>query len=76
MLLPILLGLTKVEADAKSSPKQGLEGIENLVEQLELGLRNMETRMQGKKEKLELRLEEREMKMREENEKRQKRRRS
>ena len=57
-----LLSLTDAgRTDAKSSPKQGLEDMENLVEKLvKSRLREMETRMQ---EKLELRLEEMEMRM-------------
>ena len=68
ILLPILLlnilvldSLTKVGADAKSSAPQGLDFLENLVEQLEFRLREME-----------LRLEETETKMRNENEKHEK----
>ena len=38
-------------ADAKSSPKLDSEGLENLVDELEVRLRAMETRMQDKKEK-------------------------
>ena len=57
-----LLSLTDAgRTDAKSSPKQGLEDMENLVEKLvKSRLREMETRMQ---EKLELRLEELDLKM-------------
>ena len=54
LLSLVLLSLTDAgPADAKSSPKQDLEGLENLVEKLELRLRDMETKFQGEKEKLE-----------------------
>ena len=63
MLLKILLlnlvlySLPNADADAKSSPKQGLEvSLENLFEKLEFRLREMERRIQDEKEKMELRL--------------------
>ena len=40
-------------ADAESSPKQGSEGLENLVKKLESRLRDVETKFQDEKEKLE-----------------------
>merc|ERR1711990_548639 len=49
ILLPnfVLLSLTDAgPADAKSSPKLGSEGLENLVEKLELRLRDMETKFE------------------------------
>jgi len=69
MLLTILLlslilsSLANARADAETSPKQGSEGLEKLIEKLEFRLRDMETRFQDEKEKLELRLEEMEMRM-------------
>ena len=65
LLSLVLPSFTKAGADAQSSPKQGLEGLEFLVEKL----LDMATKMQGEKEKLELRLEEVEMKMSDEKEK-------
>jgi len=59
MLLTILLlnlafsSLADADADAESSPKQGSEGLENLVEKLESRLRDVETKFQDEKEKLE-----------------------
>ena len=63
LLLSLVLGLTNAGADATSAPQATLEGLEALVERLELRLRDVETRMQDEKEKQELRLEEMEMKM-------------
>ena len=59
MLLTILLlnlafsSLADAGADAESSPKQGSEGLENLVEKLESRLRDVEAKFQDEKEKLE-----------------------
>ena len=55
MLLTILLLNLAFSslADAESSPKQGSEGLENLVEKLESRLRDVETKFQDEKEKLE-----------------------
>ena len=59
LLLNIVLLLTEAGADAKSSPKPGLEGLETLMDKLvESRLSDLETRMQ---EKLELRFTEVEM---------------
>ena len=66
MLFPILLlnlvlfSLTSTGADAKSSPKQGLE---DLVEKLEFRLREVETRLESKEKEIETRLEALEDKM-------------
>ena len=60
MLLPIfLLNLifTQIGADAKFATKQSLEGLENLVEQLELRLREMELRHEKEKKELETKME-------------------
>ena len=59
MLLTILLlnlalsSLADAGTDAKSSPKKGSEGLENLVEKLESRLRDVEAKFQDEKEKLE-----------------------
>ena len=67
LLLNLVLLLTEAGADAKSSPKPGLEDLENLMDKLvESRLSDLETRMQ---EKLELRLEEVEMRTKYEKEK-------
>ena len=51
LLLSLVLSLTNVDTDAKSSPKQGLEGgLESLVGMLEFRLREMERRMHEEKE--------------------------
>merc|ERR1712212_44196 len=81
LLTLVLSSLTDAGADAESSPKLGLEDLEDLVEKLvESRLRDMETRMQNDKEKqakekkeleakikdMEMRLEELEDNMKEE----------
>ena len=79
MLFPILLlnlvlfSLTSIGADAKSSPKQGLE---DLVEKLEFRLREVETRLESKEKEIETRLEALEDKMKEEKEEAKKRERA
>ena len=67
-MLPIilLLNLILCISDAESSPKSGLEDLENLVEKLvESRLRDMETRLESKEKVMESRLEELEDKMKE-----------
>ena len=55
----VLLSLTDAgPADAKSSPKQGSEGLENLVEKLELRLRDMETKFQDMEKRMKHKEEE------------------
>ena len=56
-----LLNLPYVGADARSSPKQSLEGsLENLVKKLESRLKDLEIEIQDDKEKQKLRLKENE----------------
>merc|ERR1712130_244905 len=49
----LLLNLILCISDAKSSPKSGLEDLENLVEKLESRLRDMETRLEETERRLE-----------------------
>jgi len=65
-----LLNLPYVGADARSSPKQSLEGsLENLVKKLESRLRDLEIEIQDDKEKQKLRLKENEKRIKSEKEK-------
>ena len=66
----VLLDLPYVGADARSSPKQSLEGsLENLVKKLESRLRDLEIEIQDDKEKQKLRLKENEKRIKWEKEK-------
>ena len=55
LLLNIVLCLTRVAADAKSSSKEGLE---DLVEKMEFRLREVETRLESNEKEMEARLDE------------------
>ena len=73
MLLTILLlnlvlpiSLTEACADAKSSPTHDSKGLENLVEELQFGLRDMEFRLrelEAKNKEMETKLESKETEM-------------
>ena len=70
LLLSLILScLVVAHTDAESSPKPGLEGLQNLVEKLEFRLKDVKTRMEDEKNILEFRLEEMEMKMKQKDEK-------
>ena len=74
MLIILLLNLVLLNlpygADARSSPKQSLEGsLENLVRKLESRLRDLEIEIQDDKEKQKLRLKENEKRIKCEKEK-------